>query len=745
MRHHAANRRLFALPAAAVLAILSITAPPAAAASAADASPDPAPAEQATAPDPLPMARLAGPIVVDGALDEEAWKGAAVVERFYEIAPGDRGEPPVRTVGLLGYDSAFLYVGARCYDPEPAKIRAPLVERDRVFNQDLVQIDLDARDEGRWSMIFRVNPRGVQADAVWDEAAGYDDFSPDFHWESATRLDERGWTAEMRIPLSTLRYRAGDPQTWRISFFRLYPRQFRYQIASGPIPRSSNCWLCHSGRFTGVTGLPGGGGFTTTPYVSGGATREGAEDGGEAGRVDAGIDLKWLPRPNLAVDLTLNPDFSQVESDVAQIGINERFALFYPEKRPFFLEGSDLWNSPIAAVHTRTITEPDWGVRLTGRPGDGSYTLLAAGDRGGGSTILPSPTGSSLGLQPEDTLALLGRWRHSFGRSSLGALGTLRDAPGGYFNGVGGVDFQWYPTTADRATGQLLWSTTDEGGASAAGHALHLAWQRTQQHLGWAVLLEDLDRDFRADSGFVPQVGVRHLQGSMGYSLYPEAGRVRSVRPALSFDEVRERGGGLVAQSASVGLTLDGSMQASIAWHPADRERADDGRLFDLGYFTASARILPGRRVPVVFLSARHGDELDLAGSRVGTGAALAVQANVSATDRLQAELSAEQRRLDVREAARELRLFTATVARARLVYTFTPRAFARLIGEWQGVASDAAGVADTDDLGGSLLYGYRLNWQSILYLGYGNTPAAAGGDERRQELFLKVGYAIRP
>jgi len=695
-------------------------------------------------PSSVVMPRIPGHIAVDGDPSEEAWSAAAVVDSFYEIVPGDNVEPPVRTVGLLGYDSEFLYVGVRCQDPDPSSIRAPYVDRDHVANQDLVQIDLDARDEGRWSMIFRINPRGVQADGVFDEATGVDDFSPDFHFESAARVSAEGWSAEMKIPLATLRYRGGNPQTWRITFFRLYPREFRRQIVSNPVPRGSNCWLCHAVRFTGIEGLPRGGSLALAPFLAGGR----GWGAGETGQThELGGDVKWLPQPNLAVDLTLNPDFSQVEADVPQIGVNTRFALFYPEKRPFFLEGLDLWNSPISAVHTRTITAPDWGTRLTGRPGNASYTLLAAGDQGGGSLVLPGPESSRLVPQPEDALVLLGRYRYNLGRSSLGLLATGREA-GDYFNRVAGADFQWYPTGEDRLTGQLLWSATRDTAASAAGsssgHALLLAWERSQRQFDGALQLEDIAAGFRADSGFVPQTGVRRLHAASGYNWYP-LGFIRKLRPQIAFDDVRQPGGRLVSQSLGLGVAVDGRVTGALEWHPGDRGRGSDGRLFEPSYGKASARFLPHRRVTYVEIGARHGEEIDFEGSRLGQGTALSVLAALSPTDRLQAEITGERRWLDVEDPLR-VRLYTASVARLKVTYAFTARSFTRLVGEWERLDEREAGGPLERSLGGSILYGYRLNWQSILYLGYENSPVPSPATSgRRQEVFIKLAYAFRP
>jgi hypothetical protein len=188
-------------------------------------------------------------------------------------------------------------------------------------------------------------------------------------------------------------------------------------------------------------------------------------------------------------------------------------------------------------------------------------------------------------------------------------------------------------------------------------------------------------------------------------------------------------------------------VRASVEWRPRDRARARDGRLFEQNYWTADARILPSRRLPYLKLSARRGDELDIEHSRLGTGTALALQATVSPVDRLQAELSGERRWLDVPQGAGQVRAFTASVARAKLTCAISSRSFVRLVGEWEGLDESEAGGAEQRLLSGSALYGYQLNWQSILYVGYGNTPARAGTIEhgRQQELFIKIAYAFRP
>ncbi len=369
------------LPAAAVLALLASTAAVAA---------EPVP--------PLSVSRAAGEIRLDGDLGDPGWQGAAVLDQFWETQPADNVTPKVKTTTWVTYDDHHLYVALRCEDPDPSRIRAPFVERDEVVGtDDNVAVFLDTRGDGQTAVELRVNPRGQQGDAVFNDASQNEDFSPDFFYDTAARVTDFGWAAEMRIPFSSLRYPKREAQEWRILVWRNYPRDYRYFIHSRPVPRGSDCIVCHAQPLVGLSGLPSSGGLVLAPYASGQAVETAAAPGEPLGdpdrEGDVGIDVKWQPSAGNTIDATINPDFSQVESDVAQIAVNNRFALFYPEKRPFFMEGVELFDTPIQAVYTRTITSPRWGGRATGRWGGSSYAVLAADDRGGGASSSPAPPG----------------------------------------------------------------------------------------------------------------------------------------------------------------------------------------------------------------------------------------------------------------------------------------------------------------------------------------------------------------
>ena len=361
----------------------------------------PAAAQSSLAGDPIRMSRAAGGITVDGDLGDEGWRGATRIDRWYETNPGDNTEPPVRNVGYLTYDDRFFYAGFEFDDPAPGRIRAPYADRDNIGNgfNDYGGVLVDAGNTGRTATFFVVTPHNIQYDAISDDATG-EDSSPDFFWESAAKINDHGWTLEIRIPFTSLRYKTGDPQTWRILLYRNYPREFRYQFFSAQLPRGSNCFLCHANVLLGLERLPAGGHLVAAPYVSASQDAHMRDDLGsplvdDPVKPHVGLDVKFTPNADNAVDVTIKPDFSQVESDVAQISANERFALFFPEKRPFFLEGVDLFQTPIQAVYTRTITSPVWGGRLTGKEGPVRYTALVTEDQGGGSVILPGANGSS--------------------------------------------------------------------------------------------------------------------------------------------------------------------------------------------------------------------------------------------------------------------------------------------------------------------------------------------------------------
>lgn len=717
----------------------------------------------------ISVPRATGPVVIDGELSDPPWASAARIDIFYEYNPGDNLPPRVRTLAWLMYDQDALYVAVQADDPHPERIRAPIVERDQVFgDQDNVALFIDTRGDRRVAVQLRVNPRGVQADATVNDATGNEDFSPDFFYDAAARITDKGWNAEFRIPLRSLRFDAGRAaQPWSFFLVRNYPREFRYQISSVRVPRGITCLLCRAATLEGITDLPSSGGLVAAPHVTAqagsSAPRPGAPLERRALDGEAGLDVKWTPSADTALDAAVNPDFSQVESDVAQIAVNNRFALSYAEKRPFFLESVDLLETPLGAVYTRTVTDPRWGARATGRVGRTAYTLLAAEDAGGGLVVLPRPTSSGLARQDFRSWVGIARARRDLDASFVGLLATAREIQGGGHNHVVGPDFQWRPGQHDALAGQFLWSDTrtpplpelaaEWDGRRLQAHAAQLEWRHSTPTLDWRAEVADVGHDFRADLGFVPQAGIRQVVGGAGYSFYSAHGVLSRVRPFLAFSHVDERGAGPVERFVQAGANLYGKRSLfGQAW--ALREKvASGGRLFGVTQVGAYATLSPSRRVPSLTLRGVFGGEVDADNVRAGRGAELSLNALMRPGPHLSLQADSVLRWLDVRGAAGQReRLFTSQVQRLRATFNFTSRTALRLIGQYVGTSRDPAlyvfDVARRDGaLTGSLLFTYRLDWQTALYVGYGDQRALDDAARLRttsHELFLKVSYALQ-
>jgi hypothetical protein len=719
------------------------------------------------APPALAVTRAQGPIKLDGDLSDPGWSGAATIDTFYETVFGDNRPPLVKTTALITYDEKYFYIGVRCDDPEPGRIRAPYADRDNVIGtDDNVAIFLDTRGDRRSAEEFRVSPRAIQADGVYNDATQNEDFSPDFYYDTAARITDTGWQAEIRIPFSSLRYPHTGAQNWGVIVWRNYPREFRYAIYSSPIPRGSNCLICHATGLEGLTQLPSSGHLVVAPYASGQDVAQAPEPGAPLGddrtKGRIGLDAKWTPSVDTALDATINPDFSQVEADIAQIAVNNRFALFYPEKRPFFLEGLDLFDIPIQAFYTRTITSPLWGLRATGKLGASSYSILLGEDKGGGSVILPGPTSS--GLAPQDFRSVVGiaRWRRELGHSFLGLLYTGREIEGGGHNRVLGPDFQWRPSENDRVTGQFLWSDTQTptkpdlapewDGRTLSGHALNLAWQRTTRTVGWTLRYKDFGDGFRADEGFVPQVGYRDENAVVGYTLFP-SGFLNFVNPLFWFEAVQDRKGDLINRHIYPGIFVAGrhNLQAELDLF---LDRVQTGpKLLSRTLLNYTAQVDPSRRFSRIGVNGFIGEDIDIANVRVGHGASVTAYATVRPTDHLALDANSALSWLNVdAEPGRRLRLFTAQVQRVKATYNFSGRMFLRLIGQYVSNHRDptlytVSVPARDGGFSGSALFSYRLNWQTAVFLGYGDdrTLTEVGNLVRAdRQFFVKLSYAFQ-
>ena len=384
------------------------------------------------------MPLFAKPPVIDGKLDDDVWKNAVVLKDFYQVQPGDNIAPSKQTEVMLGYDARFIYVAFHCYD-EPDKVRANIPKRDDIFNDDYVGILFDTFNDKRKAYEFDFNPLGVQADGIWTDGQG-EDFSLDVVLESKGMVTSDGYTIEVAIPFKSIRYVGGKDTLWGAHFWRRIKRFNNELDMWMPLSRDISSWLAQAGHLTGFEGLSAERTLELIPSLTLSETgkrkppitpaqiAQGGRFVNEPIKFDLGLTGKYSLTPRVTLDFAINPDFAQVESDQLVVQANQRFPIFFAEKRPFFLEGIDIFNTQIAAVHTRAIIDPDYAVKLTGKVDRNTFGLLLASDNGPGNFSEDErPTANPRLLDKNASVGIL-RLKRDIGKSDsfIGFLGTYR-------------------------------------------------------------------------------------------------------------------------------------------------------------------------------------------------------------------------------------------------------------------------------------------------------------------------------
>ncbi len=476
---------------------------------------------------PVKMPKFEKPPAIDGKLDDEAWKSAIVLKDFYQVQPGDNIAPSKPTEVMLGYDAKFIYIAFHCFD-EPDKVRANIAKRDNIFNDDYVGILFDTFNDSRKAYEFDFNPLGIQADGIWTDGQG-EDFNPDVVMESKGMVTSDGWTVEVAIPFKSLRYVAGKDKLWGAHFWRRIKRFNNELDMWMPINRDISSWLQQEGHLSGLEGISAERTLELIPSLTLSETgkRKSALTASQAaagmldpGRMvnepikfDPGLTGKYTITPNVTLDFAINPDFAQVEADQTVITANQRFPIFYPEKRPFFLEGIDIFQTQINAVHTRSIIDPDYAVKLTGKINRNTFGLLVASDNGPGNFSAEERLTANPRLIGKNALAGILRLKHDIGKkdSFIGFLGTYRRFVDVY-NELGGFDSRLRINKQTVFSAQALVTRSrrpfffaDEGGSfDRVRNAFIYAtdYNMSGRHFGYDYSTVGRTRYYRSDLGF---------------------------------------------------------------------------------------------------------------------------------------------------------------------------------------------------------------------------------------------------
>lgn len=483
-----------------------------------------------------------------------AWQGKlAKAEQFLQRDPSDGAPVSERTEVYLGYDDKNLYAIYVCFDREPQQVRARLSRREDIFDDDFIELMLDTFHDHRHAYAFFVNPLGVQADALWTEGSGAPDqnfdMSFDTVWNSTGRVTDRGYIIWMAIPFRSLRFASSDPQTWGILLARQLPRRNEQSFWPRYSKRIQGR-LNQAGEATGLEKISPGRNLQLIPYGVFRSFKEldlrdpnNPKYTQRAAFGQIGLDAKAVLKDKFVLDATVNPDFSQVESDDPRVTVSQRFEVQFPEKRPFFLENSNYFQTPIQLLFTRRIADPKWGVRLTGKDGPWSVgTLVAETDSPGEPVTPPSDGVPGNPLYGKHALFAIGRVSRDIGaQSSIGVLYADREA-GDFFNRVGSVDGRFklnqnwvasfqgaYSATINPADPNFnLFNTTGQYQAGSAGSVVV---QRDGLKLNYFLDYEDRSPNFRTLTGFDPQPDVHNLNQRVQYTFRPEGKHLISWSP----------------------------------------------------------------------------------------------------------------------------------------------------------------------------------------------------------------------
>ncbi|MGB8261171.1 MAG: carbohydrate binding family 9 domain-containing protein [Terracidiphilus sp.] len=474
----------------------------------------------------------------------------AHVGGFIQSQPKD-GEPPTeQTEVWLGYTRSTIYFVFICHDRTPAAIRSHLARRENVQNDDNVSVLLDTFQDRRKGVLFMVNPAGVQADAAWDEN-GNMDFSYDQVWDSEGRIGPGGWMALIAIPFRSLRFRAGHSD-WGVVFNRSFPRNSESDFWPR-VAASVTGVLSQEGTLHGIAGVTGSRNLQLNPYVLGQNERtlntlDPTNPYFSSRRFEstAGGEAKVVLRDSIVVDGTINPDFSDVESDQPQFTVNQRYPVYFPELRPFFLENANYFATPIQLVYTRNIVHPEYGIRVTGKLGHTNLGFFAIDDREPGQTVVKGDP-----LYKQRAKFAVGRVSEDLGKgSSIGLIYTDEEFGGGW-NRIGGADFTWRMNDSWTTRGQWIESSTmgdrDSGNPPtySAGPAAEFDLQRNGHAFNLYENYDDFSSGFVTQLGFIQTANIHSNHTHATYQWYPKHSKLQSwgleANQNISFDHAGNR------------------------------------------------------------------------------------------------------------------------------------------------------------------------------------------------------------
>jgi len=718
----------------------------------------------------LEISRAAGTINIDGKLNDPGWKNAAHSDNFVERRPGDNTAPQVNTDVYVTYDDNRLYVSFLCRD-NPVDIRATMCPRDEPADDDLVSVLIDTYGTAIWAYEFYVNPYGVQMDWLLS-GLGMEDPGFDLTWESAGQITDSGYQVELAIPFAGLRFPDKDVQSWRMDFRRNRPRESSYQYSWAANDHNEQCWPCQWGTIDGITNVFPGKGIEILPAFVGHqfgeiSDRENADSRFQNEHLKGEMSMggKYSLSSDVTFEAAINPDFSQVEADADQIDVNSPFALMFPEKRPFFQEGRDIFETLFNSFYTRMINDPQFAAKMTGRIGQTSLGFLSAIDDNT-PYIIPLNQ-SSITINTGKSVANILRGSYAFGESSkLGFIINDRRFESGGTNTVLSADGTLRLSKDYGIAGQFIVTHTRElddtaltsgvnadkfdndkhtigfDGESFSGNALIGALYRRARHWNFTISYDQIDPTYRTETGFDPVNGNRSVSINTSFTIYPKSSVFQQLAPGIEKFTRWYYDGHKIMDYQSIGLQGELNLaQIHFAAAYGMGSESYAGILFDDQWtleLHVNSRISDQFGLGADF---SHGREVSYSDLADGNETDFALSSMVKPLDRLTIECNFNSSRMTV--PGSNVEFFDGYITRTKLQYQATRQFSVRLVAQY----NDFEKTWDIDPL-----FTFRISPFSVFYAGstydYNDMLVSADGPSKwrmtSRQFFMKLQYLVQ-
>ncbi len=759
---------------------------------------------------PKTIPSTTGEITIDANLSEPQWQNATVIPVNNITRPYDNIPSPVHTEALVMSDDDNFYIAFIANDPEPSQIRAFYEDRDKAWGSDLVGVKIDTFNDQRTAYRFLVNPLGVQIDGIESEVTQRESDAWDGIWQSAGQITSQGYVVEMALPLRMLNFtEKSTAQDWGMEFMRFYPRNERLRLSNINLDRDNDCELCQLHTVRGFVGAKQGNNLTIAPAVVSGINQQRDDDNQwqDTDNTEASVDFRWGITPDILLNATINPDFSTVETDDAQLNINNNFALFFQEKRPFFLDNADYFDSDYNVIYTRNINAPNYGGKLTGRKGDHAFGLFVTDDSST-NILIPGNRGSSVAEITDESKASAFRYRYNYNKDiTLGWISTLRTATD-YQNSVHGIDGRIKFTTNDVVRFQSLYSNTqypddlyqqfcqadDESQCNApqasdcqfddciyteqvlrtlsdqafSGNAFKAGYYHNDRDWSYRVSYNRQNAGFRGDLGFMSRIDHNRVVIGAERKWYAQPNQWWTrVRLFSDWDITHNDNNELIEKEYEINAQIEAQMSSELRLNFTTRDQVgsrvdksnldidNNTTLFNENQWSISGQIKP---LLGLYLQSRFqlGDGIDFTNNRLGKIKRFNTSINWNINQHIELSINQRFNQLNTQDDHSESSdtVYTARLTDFRLSYQFDVNSFLRFTLIYNNTNRNPLNYLynredvrpKSRDLGTELLYAYKINPQTVFYLGYSdqhdNEESSVQLKQNQRSMFMKFSYA---